>query len=34
MPKYYNAYRALQNIKEDCALPFADVGNMVAGGTH
>nr|DAJ65904.1 MAG TPA: hypothetical protein [Bacteriophage sp.] len=20
--KYYNAYRALQNIKEDCALPF------------
>nr|DAT24865.1 MAG TPA: hypothetical protein [Bacteriophage sp.] len=22
LPKYYNAYRALQNIKEDCALPF------------
>lgn len=34
LPKYYNAYRALQNIKEDCALPFTDVGNMVAGGTH
>nr|DAF90611.1 MAG TPA: hypothetical protein [Siphoviridae sp. ctGDt6] len=22
LPKYYNAYRALQNIKEDCALLF------------